>query len=243
MEQAHNDLKQRISDLEAENLEKDTHKRALPYHVRCLENDKQKLEMENESLRVTKRHMISIPPGHSRPRRCEKATRALVENLDEQYVGIGVHIESMLSAWSVKEVAELEHYSPKPRRNWTCRGDDVTECGVIVAGGKMVAPFPPHSIADTGRFFMPSSATHEYAIKEIMEEELKGEQWKAINATEATRQAAIQSVCSNAVLQTSVKRYSSDTASSEKRVARDCLFTALKYDKLMSKNTLKNQED
>lgn len=40
----------------------------------------------------------------------------------------------------------------------------------------------------------------------------------------------------------SVERYTSDTASYKKRIARDCLFISLKYGKLISKNSSKNQD-
>lgn len=41
----------------------------------------------------------------------------------------------------------------------------------------------------------------------------------------------------------SLKRCLADTACYKKRVARVCLFTIVKYDKGISKNSLKNQED
>ena len=206
-----------------------------------VEKENKKLETENESLRVAKRHMIGIPSSQARPKRNAKAALALVEELDEQYVGIGLHIESLFSAWAVKEVAELQHFIKEPRRQWTLRGDDVNDCGIEVAGGKLVAPVPPHSIARKGTFYQCSTGTDEYAIKSIMEEELKGEQWNAINSTEEGRREAIKAVCSNSVLRMSLKRCLSDTASYKKRVARDCLFNSLKYDKLISKNAMKDE--
>ena len=243
LEERHNALKEKAGKLEADYVYADTQKKALTLHVHELEKQNKKLEAENESLRVTKRHMIAIPSGQSRPNRGVKATRELVEGVDERYVGIGLHIESLFSAWAVKEVAELQHFCKEPRRNWSLRGDEVTECGISVAGGKLVAPIPPHSIAKNGKFFMCSSGTEEHAIKNIMEEELKGDQWKTINATEESRKEAIQAICKNSVLRLSLKRCLSDTASYKKRVARDSLFTALNYDKLISKNAMKNEED
>ena len=117
----------------------------------------------------------------------------------------------------------------------------MNECRIEVAGGKIVSPVPPHSIARKGKFYQCSTGTDEYAIKSIMEEELKGEQWSAINSTDEGRREAIKAVCSNSVLHVSLKRCLSATASFKKRVARDCLFNSLKYDKLISKNVMKDE--
>lgn len=64
-------------------------------------------------------------------------------------MAIGPHVESMLTARCVKEVSELLNSSSQARRNWTCRGDEVTERGVVGGGGKMVSPLPVHTISST----------------------------------------------------------------------------------------------
>ena len=102
MEKEHNELKRKLGALEAESLQSKTQTKALTYKLQKVEEENKKLVAENESLRVTKRHMIGIPSGQCRPKRNVKATRALVQDLDEQYVGIGLHIESLLSSWAVK---------------------------------------------------------------------------------------------------------------------------------------------
>lgn len=40
-------------------------------------------------------------------------------------------------------------------------------------------------------------------------------------------------------MKTQLRRHLSDTASYKKRIARDCLFSILRYYKLLSKNTMK----
>ena len=243
LQKEHNELKQKVSDLQLENFNQGTEKKALTYHLQCKEKENQKLLAENESLRETKRQMMSIGSGSSAPRRCGKTTKALLQNVEEKYVGISLHIESMLSSWSMREVAELQQYTEKPRREWMCRGNAVTESGVIVAGGEMVAPFPPQSLAETGGFFVSSSSSLEMSLRRMVEEELKEDKWSSITATDESREAVIRIVSSNGLLQMSLKRNLSDTASYKKRIARDCLFTSLKYDKLITKNGIKTEMD
>lgn len=107
----------------------------------------------------------------------------------------------------------------------------------------MMSPFPPHIIASIGRFFVCTAPSEEHAIKEIMEEYLKGKSRKRISQTAETRKNSINAVCTNAVLRMSMKIYLSDTASYEKRVCRDCMFTTILYYKLISKNAINNRED
>ena len=124
MDEEHNELKRKFAALETENVEAKVQKKALTYQLQMVEKENKKLETENESLRVAERqHIIGIPSGQALPKRNSKAALALVEELDEQYVGIRRYIESLFSACAVKEVAELQHFIKEPRRQWTLRGD------------------------------------------------------------------------------------------------------------------------
>ena len=62
-EKQHNELKRKLGALEAESLQSKTQTKALTYKLQKVEEENKKLVAENESLRVTKRHMIGIPSG------------------------------------------------------------------------------------------------------------------------------------------------------------------------------------
>lgn len=65
---------------------------------------------------------------------------------------------------------------------------------------KIVSPLHPQTIACTGRFFVSSVASEENSVREIMEEELRGNSWQNIKNTEETRDNEINYVFANAVL-------------------------------------------
>lgn len=51
--------------------------------------------------------MVSI--NRLRTKRPVKATKMKAESLDEQYIGIGIHTETMFKTWVLTEVSELQH--------------------------------------------------------------------------------------------------------------------------------------
>lgn len=59
--------------------------------------------------------------------------------MDQKYLCIGLHMESMFSTCCVKKVAEMYHFSSYTRCKWMCNGDDVNDCDVVVAGARIVA--------------------------------------------------------------------------------------------------------
>lgn len=117
-----------VSRRKGDLLYRTTKMKAMNLHVERLEEKGRNLAVENERLRVTKRQVIGLPMYCSRPKHSERATKRIVEILDEQYVGVGLHRESIFNAWCVKEVAELQHFNNQPRPNY--RRGEVTECDV-----------------------------------------------------------------------------------------------------------------
>lgn len=59
--------------------------------------------------------------NRSCPKRLAKDTKMIAESMKEKYVGIGLQIEFMFTAWCVKEIEKLQHFSTEPRCNWICR--------------------------------------------------------------------------------------------------------------------------
>lgn len=51
-------------------------------------------------------------------------------------------MEYLFTTWCVNECAELQNFRTYPRRNGMDRRDDLNECGVFLAGGRMVAHTP-----------------------------------------------------------------------------------------------------
>ena len=99
------------------------------------------LKAENESLRVTKREMFGVSIGGSRPRHSGKASKKIASTLREEFVRIGLQVDSMFSTWCGREFAELEHFGEGNILNWTNRGDLVNALGIVVGEGKMIEPF------------------------------------------------------------------------------------------------------
>lgn len=86
-----------------------------------------------------------------------------------------MYVESKFIQWCKKEVSELQHFCKHQRRNWTANADEVNEGGVVVSGGFLVSPYPPHVFAKNRNMFTAITADEEGVIKTILEEELKGE--------------------------------------------------------------------
>lgn len=80
------------------------------------------------------------------------------------------------------------------------------------------------------------------SLKTIVEEALKNEKWKDLKSSQESQQA-VKVVSTNKALRTQLKSNMSDTASYKKRVVSDCLLNVLNYDKLISKNTVKTEND
>lgn len=99
----------------------------------------------------------------------------------------------------------------------------------------MVAPFPLHVLPDNGKMYTPTKTFEELSIQSIVEEELKGESWEHFNDSVENKTKTIQVLSAKPILKMHLRRYLSDTASNKKRVPRDCLFSCLQYDLLISK--------
>lgn len=115
MEEDNNELKTMFSGLDGHLLYKSNQMKAKSLRLKRLDEHNMKISAENESIRVTRREIILLPTNRLRPKRFPKATNMAAESLDEQYVGICLHMESMSSVWCVKVVAELHHFSTYPR--------------------------------------------------------------------------------------------------------------------------------
>lgn len=145
-------LKTKVCKLEGDLLYKTTQMKAMNIHV--------------ERLRVTKRQFIALLMFRSRLNRSGKDAKMISECLVEQYVGISLYIEPIFNALCVKEVAEMQNFSNQPRCKRTFRGDDFTECDIVVARGKLVSPFRRHSFGATRRLFVSSASSDEQSMKE-----------------------------------------------------------------------------
>lgn len=95
-----------------------------------------------------------------------------------------------------------------------------------------MAPHPPQVLSENGKMYTQTMINEEIDIKEIMEEYLKGVCWKIIKQTIA---GTNDSLSTNCILKTHLKRYLSDAISYKKRVPWECLFNTLNYDMLISK--------
>lgn len=69
-------------------------------------------------------------------KRSTKTTMMVAEGMYDKYVGMFIHIESMLTSLCVKDVAELPNFSTQPSSNYILRGDDVNECSFVGTGRK-----------------------------------------------------------------------------------------------------------
>lgn len=76
-----------------------------------------------------------------------------------------------------------------------------------------------------------------------MEDELNRDAWNSITQTVNTQKAANRTVCSKGIIRTELKGVLSNKARYKKRFGRDCLLSIIKYDKLISKNTVKTQAE
>lgn len=136
-------------------------------------------------------------------------------------------------------LAYLQPFSRYPTLNWCSRGNNVTERIFIIAGCNVVSPHPRHIVSSNGQFYTPSASSGDMSIHYIMDYVPMGDAWKSVKQKEETLKASIRAVFVNVIIRTQLKRHLSDSASYKKSVSRECLFSILKYDKLISKNTMK----
>lgn len=86
-------------------------------YTNTLGEEKDKLNVENGSLRVAKQDLIGLPMSGLRPKRSAKAPKKLSEHKEEQYLLIAIHIESKFSWWCMRDVAELKQFFIKQTCN------------------------------------------------------------------------------------------------------------------------------
>lgn len=164
------ECKTKVLNLKGDILEKTTVMEAMNLRLERLEEQVRRLDMENESLHVTKEEIVSLPMNPLRPKRPAKSTKKLSEDVEVQCLCISIHWESFLSAWCVKAVEELQQFCCQPISNYFLRWTLL-----LVDGGKMVSPQPPPMVASCGWFYTRSVSTDEINIHSIMEEEPKGD--------------------------------------------------------------------
>lgn len=92
---------------------------------------------------------------------------------------------------------------------------------------KFVSPPSSRTIVYYRRLFVASVDSEEQSLKAIMEEGLKGDNWKSITRTEVTHNNAINCVWVNPVLKILMNVYLTDTATYIKTVSLDCSSTFL----------------
>lgn len=155
------------------------------------EREHQKLTRKFEKLRVKKKQITEFPIYRQHPRRTSKSTTFLVESIDANASTWGIQMESMISLWCEKEIAEVQYISNQPRIDWASRTDDVTECGVMVAGGKLLAPYPLQKIVITENIFVRSAETEENSIMAIMKPELVENSSVSTKENKQTKKRAI----------------------------------------------------
>ena len=236
-----NEMKKKLREYEGDILERGTCMQALTLQVKRQSERIEVLEAENESLRAVRREITAIPTW-SRGKSV-KGRMKLTETVSEQYLGIALQVDKMLERWCNKEVSEVEHFSEKGRRLWAYRGEDVQMRGIKVGDDREVAPYPPMLIAEGGGMYTASVPNGELALKEIVEEVLDGEAWQELKRTEEVRRKTIEDMSECKMLRMQLSKYLSECSSYRKRVLRDTLFSALKYDKLVSKNCVRTEEE
>lgn len=121
-----NELSTKISKAKGDFLYKSAQLKDMTLHVQRLEEHGRKLAAENESLRVSKRDIIDLQKNRSLLKHLVKATKMIEGRMEDQYVGIGLQIEPMFTAWCVEEVEEMQHFSTQPSRNWIFPGHEVS---------------------------------------------------------------------------------------------------------------------
>lgn len=73
-----------------------------------LEEEKNKLMVNNESLHLAKHEMIDVPKSRFRLNRCAIATtKKITQTIPERYLGLALKTESNFSEWYLKEGAKL----------------------------------------------------------------------------------------------------------------------------------------
>ena len=187
MAEEKNELKSKVNSLEYQVVQKDIEIKGLSNAMHVLYETERRLEAENEILRVTKREMFAESMNGSRSRHSGNLAKKIASTLREDFVGIGLQVESMFSKWCAMEFAELEHFEEGHVRKWTNRGDVVTEHGIVVGEGKMIAPLPPQLIATSGKFVVHSFTSEEDALRIMMEEQMKGKQWENLCKSDESR--------------------------------------------------------
>lgn len=116
-------------------------------------------------------------------------------------------MESMFSKGCAGEFAALEHFEEGYVRNWTNRGYLVNEHVIVVGEGKIISPLPPQLISTSGKFVVPRVTCDEYALRLMMQHQMKGKQWENLCKTEEFRKASMKVICESNKLRTLFKRF------------------------------------
>ena len=89
-----NALKQKVSELNADLIEKEMAVKAMSLHIQRLEEENRKLKAENESLRVARKKIGSM--SMARSKRTAKGTLKLSESVKEEHLGLALQVDKII---------------------------------------------------------------------------------------------------------------------------------------------------
>ena len=131
-------------------------------------------------------------------------------------------------------------------RRWESRGSyrSVVRRGVMSKSG-MVVPYSPFMMCRDGRFYVKSWMSASDMIKDITKVYLSKnrEKWKGLVDGEGTLQKTVDDISGYKVVQALIESRLGTQSSYVKRVLRDTFFEVLGYNRLVSKSSVRTEEE
>ena len=236
-----NELRKKLKKAEESVLDKNTEISALAFQIQRLEELKKSLQSENKSLASVKIQM-RIVPGIS-PRKTLNGRAKLVDAIGAKYLGICIELEIKCEGWLMKELYEVELFHDELHRRWDGSCISVESRGVMSSLGKKIVPYLPQKLAMDGKFYTPSEMFITSLIRKMVENILQDGKWASLGQPEQVREDTIMKISECGIIQQRVQVRLSELSTYRKRITRDTLFGALKYDKLVTKCAIKTDED
>ena len=247
VEEEKNEAKKKILQLEADKMHRDTSIGALVLKVRKLEEGKRELSARNASIEAVKEQMRAVTMFSKN--KGMKSLANLADGVPEIYLGLVLDMERSLDRICVREVFEVEPFLNEYHRKWDGRSVLMTPesraRGLKARNGQVVCPLSPIELSASRTFYYKSWLHLPSMVGDVVTEHLKkgGQKWAMFCDNEEHLNETVNAISDCKVLSTHVMSRMSYFTSYTKRVIRDALFESLGYDMLVSRSSVRDEDD
>lgn len=234
--QTNNALKQDLVKVREELKKAEVSNLALSVAFATVRKDLATSTTENESLRIAHRDFLLSTSGGSTSSKKRRIDDSVMAEMDMKDVGIMTLVHKRMHSWALRETSEMDFGEGYFGRRWENRSFLSSLYGLRKDNhDKLLVPIPPNVTATRREYFKPSFLSVRDMVFNIVTEQLKLPTWNGAYDDPSASTAIASRFADMKSIQNKLKQTLSDVMSGKKRLARDCLFSILGYDLLLSR--------